>query len=175
MVLLTLPILGATSGAAGKAPTLVSLTVAGPSGFKSDPTDQTSGGRTGRINIGEASSADCDPTTLSPAQWVGSVLRYFDNDAARPDSYLILCVTQFRTVHEATAAQSRILALDGSSAIRLKDIPDAYLHATGPAEQISFAKGVYLVHVVSTDLEGTAMGLTLGQNLTAREYARLPK
>jgi hypothetical protein len=177
MVLLSIPLLGAPSGAvsAQKAPSLVSLTVGAPSGYHTDPTDQTSGGRTGRININEASSADCVPTSLSPAQWVGSVLRYFDKDAARPQSYLILCVTQMRTANEAAAVRTRLLTLIGSSAIRLKDIPGTYLHATGPAEELFFAKGVYFVRVVSTDLVGSAMGLTLGQNLTAREYARLPK
>jgi hypothetical protein len=175
MVFLTIPLLGAPSGAASSPKTLVSLTVTGPNGYKTDPTDQTSGGRTGQITIAEASSADCDPTTLSPGQWVGSVLRYFDKNPARPQSYLILCVTQMRTANDAAAVRARLLTAIGSSVIRLKDIPGTYFYATGPAEQIFFAKGVYFVRVVSTDLAGTAMGLTLGQNLTAREYARLPK
>jgi hypothetical protein len=174
MVLLTFPLLGATSGAANS-PTLVSLTVAGPSGFKSAAVNPTTGRRTGVINIVEARSAGCDPTTLSASQWVGSVQRYFEHDTARPQASLILCVTRMRSANDAAAIRSRLLAAIGSSAISLKDIPGAYLHATsGTVEEIFFAKGDYFVRVVSTDPAGSAMALTLGQNLTQREYVRLP-
>lgn len=105
---------------------------------------------------------------------MATVLRFFDKDAARPQSTLILCVTQLRTANEAAAVRNRLVAAIGSSVIKLKDIPGAYLHAVGAAEQIFFAKGVYFVRVVSTDLVGSAMGLTLGMNLAHREYARLP-
>jgi hypothetical protein len=173
MVLLTVPILGATSGAASTA--LTSLVVAGPSGFKSAAVNPTTGQRTGVISIAVARSADCDPTTLSASQWVGSVQRYYEHDTARPQASLILCVTQMRTSSDAAAIRSRLLAAIGSSAISLKDIPGAYLHASsGTAEEIFFAKGDYFVRVISTDPAGSAMALTLGQNLTHREYARLP-
>jgi hypothetical protein len=179
MTLLSFPVLSATSGAANahvsKSPTLVSLVVAGPSGFKSEPTDPSSGDHTGRVTLAVATSAECDPTALSPGQWVATVLRYFDKDAARPAASLILCVTQLRTTNDAAMDRARILNAIGSSAVRLKDIPGAYLHSVGDAEEIFFAKGDYFVRVVSADVEGTAMGLTLGQNLTQREYNRLPK
>jgi hypothetical protein len=179
MVFLTMPVLGTASGAAnshlGNTAGLASLVVAGPTGFKSEAVDPKSRIHTGRINIVAARSADCDPTTLSPSQWTASVLRYFDKNPARPQGFMTLCVTQFRTASEAIANRTRILAAIGTSAISLKDIPGAYLHAVGASEQIFFAKGVYFVRVVSTDVSGTAMALTLGQNLTQREYNRLPK
>jgi hypothetical protein len=179
LVLLTFPLLGATSGASSshlsKAPSLFSLTVAGPSGFVSAGVNPTTGRRTGAINIVEARAAGCDPTTLSASEWVGSVQRYFEHDTARPQAALILCVTQMRSANDAAGIRTRLLAGIGSSAIRLKDIPGAYLHATtGTAEEIFFAKGIYFVRVVSTDPAGSAMALTLGQNLTQREYLRLP-
>src|SRR5271155_1448591 len=179
LVLLTFAFIGATSGAASshlsKAPSLVSLTVAGPSGFKSAAVNPTTGLRTGVIDISVAKSASCDPTTLSASQWVGSVLRYYEHDTARPQATLILCVTQFRTANDAAAVRSRLLTAIGSSAITLKDIHGAYLHATSDsAEELFFAKGVYFVRVVSTGPAGTAMALTLGQNLPQREYVRLP-
>jgi hypothetical protein len=103
------------------------------------------------------------------------VQRYYEHDTARPQASLILCVTQMRTSSDAAAIRSRLLAAIGSSAISLKDIPGAYLHASsGTAEEIFFAKGDYFVRVISTDPAGSAMALTLGQNLTHREYARLP-
>lgn len=177
MVLLTFPLLGAPSGAASshlsKAPSLVSLVVAGPSGYTSEARDPTNKFRTGRINLSQASSTECDPTTLSAGQWVASVLRYFDNNSARPQSTLSLCVTQLRTANEAAAVRNRLVAVIGSSVIKLPDIPGAYLHAVGSAEQIFFAKGVYFVRIVSTDTVGTAMGLTLGENLAHREYVRI--
>jgi hypothetical protein len=166
---------GAANAHAAKTPTLLSLVVSAPSGFKSSPTDPTSRDRTGSVNIKVAGSADCDPTTLPPAQWVASVLKYYDDDASRPNAALIICVTQFRTASDATANRIRILSAIGSSAIALKDIPGTYLHAVASTEQIFFAKGVYFVRVTSTDVSGTAMALTLGQNLTLREYNRLPE
>jgi hypothetical protein len=150
------------------------LTVAAPSGFKSAAVNPISGRRTGVINFAEAGAADCDPTTLIASQWVGSVERFFEHDTARPQATLILCVTQFRTANDAAAVRTRILNAIGSSAIRLKDIPAAYLHASGTSEEIFFAKGAYFVRVISTDPVGSAMALTLGQNLTQREYNRLP-
>ena len=178
MVLLTFPLLGAPSGAASshlsKASSLVSLVVSGPTGFKSEPVDPTNHVRTGRINIVEARSAECDPTSLSPNQWVASVQRYFDKNPARPQSSLILCVTQFRTANQATANRNRILSAIGSSIVKLKDIPGAYLHTSGSAEQIFFAKGDYFVRMVSVDPAGSAMALTLGMNLAHREFVRLP-
>jgi hypothetical protein len=179
IVLLALPTFGTPSGALtshAKAPSLLSLVVGAPGGFKTESKDLVSGGRTGSINISEASSADCDPTNLGGGQWVASVLRYFDDSTAAPQTYEILCVTQLKTAHEATANRNRLLAAIGSSAIALTDIPGAYLHAVGPAEMIFFAKGVYLVRVVSTDVtpQSTALALTIGKVLAHREYVRLP-
>jgi hypothetical protein len=177
MVLLAFPLLGTASGAANshaKTTALASLTVAAPSGFKSAAVNPTSGRRTGSISFAVAGSAGCDPTALSASEWVGSVQRYFEHDSARPQATLILCVTQFRTAAYATAIRTRLLTVIGSSAVRLKDIPGTWLHASGTSEEIFFAKGVYLVRVVSTDPVGSAMALTLGQNLTQREYNRLP-
>jgi hypothetical protein len=179
LALVTVPTLSAASGAANahaSTASLTSLVVAGPPGYKSEAIDKVSRDRTGRINIKVAASADCDPTTLSPKQWRASVLRYFDNDRARPMTTLILCVTQLRTPADATAVGRRLLAAIGSSAVQLKDIPGATLHAVGTSEQIFFAKGDYFVRVVSTDSapQTTAMALTLGSNLAHREYVRLP-
>jgi hypothetical protein len=176
MVLLTFPLLSAPSGAASSrtSKTLASLVVAGPAGFKSAAVNPTTNRRTGAINIVEASSASCDTTTLSASQWVGSVQRYFEHDIDRPQATLTLCVTQFRTASEAAALRSHLVTTIGSSIVKLADISGAYLHASGTSEEILFAKGVYFVRVVSTDPVGSAMALTLGQNLTQREYVRLP-
>jgi hypothetical protein len=102
------------------------------------------------------------------------VQRYFEHDTARPQATLTLCVTQFRTANEAATLRSHLVTTIGSSVVKLADISGAYLHASGTSEEIFFAKGVYFVRVVSTDPVGSAMALTLGQNLTQREYVRLP-
>jgi hypothetical protein len=105
---------------------------------------------------------------------VGSVQRYFEHDTSRPQAVLILCVTQLRSASDAVAIRSRLLTAIGTSVVTLQDIPGAYLHASGTSEEIFFAKGDYFVRVTSTDPVGSAMALTLGQNLARREYVRLP-
>jgi hypothetical protein len=177
VVLCSMTTLSSPSGATGastKHSTLVPLVVAGPGGFFSDTKDETSGGRTGVINFNEASSADCSPTDLNRHQWVGSVLRYFDNNTADPETYVILCVTQFQSAQGAVANRNYLVAHGGSSRLRSAPIPGAYLNWSGPANIIYFSKGVYFVFVVGVDESKVAKGLAIASNVALRQYRRLP-
>jgi hypothetical protein len=164
-----------SSGAANKAPSLASLTLPSIAGFSSDKTDQTGGGPTGSINFNEASSADCDPTALNRKLWVASELRYFDNNRAEPETYVILCVTQFRTAAAAAANRKSLVGLGGSKQLTTVPIPGTYLKVVGPANILYFVRGDYFVYVVSLNLTTEAMSLPLGTNVAHREYLRLAK
>ena len=155
--------------------TLVSLVVSAPAGFTSDGVDQDSGGPTGSINFNEATSADCDPTALSRSQWVGSVLRYFDNNPADAETYVLLCVTQLRTSHDASVNRARVGALGASTVLASAHEPGVYLHTVGPAQQIFFSKGNYFVWIVAVDVPSAVRALSLGTNVAHREYALLPR
>lgn len=178
LITVTLPLVSATSGATNshaKTPTLLSLVVSGPAGFVSDSKDQTSGGATGRIQFSEATFTDCDPAGLTHGIWVASVLRYFDNNPADPESYVILCVTQLRNASDAVKNRNAVAALGGSKAPASIHVPSAHLNTVGPANQISFSKGNYFVWVVAVDLTSLPKGLAIASNVALREYARLPK
>jgi hypothetical protein len=165
---------GAVSSHTAKHRTLLSLVASAPAGFASDKTDQESGGPTGRINFDEASSADCNPAAMSRSQWVASVLRYFDNNPADAETYLLICVTQFRTGHDASVNRSHVGALRRSKELASVHEPGVYLETVGPAQQIFFSKGNYFVWIVSVDLSSVAEALALGSNLAHREYVLLP-
>jgi hypothetical protein len=154
---------------------LQSLVVSNFSGFTSESTDRVGGGPTGKINFNEAKSADCDPAGLSRTQWVSSVLRYFDNSSADPETYLLLCVTQLRTAHDAAVNFQRVSAISKPSGSLGTQAPGALHHSVGPANQIFFAKGDYFVWIVATSLSPTVKALVLGTSLAHRQYIKLPK
>jgi hypothetical protein len=179
VILISLQFLGVPSGASNarlsKAVSLQSLVVSNVSGFTSESVDKVGGGPTGRIDFNESTSADCDPSGLTRSGWVASELRYFDNDANDPETYLLLCVTQLRTAQDAVVNRKEVIALGGASQSSAVHVPGAYVHAVGPAVQIFFIKGIYFVWIVATTLSSNVKALPLGATLAHREYALLPK
>jgi hypothetical protein len=159
-----------------KVPALSSLVVPGPAGFASDATDETGGGPTGRIGFNEADSADCDPVGLTHGQWVGSVLRYFDNNPTDPETYVILCVTQLRSAHAATVNRNKLTDTRdfGATPAGLR-IPGSKMTNVGPAWQFTFSRSNYFVWVVGVSLTNQLKGLAFAANTVRREYARLSK
>jgi len=176
--MLAAPFVATPSGAVtahSKVPTLLSLVVPGPAGFDSDATDETGGGPTGKIGFSEAASADCDPAGLTQGQWIGSVLRYFDNNPTDPETYVILCVTQLRSAKAATANRNRVAALDFASAPAGLHVPGAHMRNVGPGWQFAFSRSNYFVWVVGVSATNQLKGLAFATNTVRREYARLPK
>jgi hypothetical protein len=159
-----------------KVPTLLSLVVPGPAGFASDATDETGGGPTGKIGFNEATSADCDPAGLTRGQWVGSVLRYFDNNPADPETYVILCVTQLRSARAATANRNKVTdTFDFEATPAGLRIPGSKMTNVGPAWQFAFSRSNYFVWVVGVSATNQLKGLAFATNVVRREYVRLSK
>ena len=184
-----------TSGGspAGSSPTttapqpVAALVAPTPTGFRAEATDKDSGGKTGSIGIAEAASADCDGvavTDLRQERWSASELRYFDDDPAYPDTYVLLCVTRLGTASDAERNQEQLVGarsgsiggLPAPTPFSVSGIPGAAGFRVGPGSEISFAKGRYLVFVVGAGVSsaGLAAAGTLATDLASAQYRRLP-
>jgi hypothetical protein len=177
ILLLSLPSFATLSGAVSarsKVPSLTSLVVPGPAGFASDATDETLGGPTGRIGFDQADAPDCDPLGLTHAQWVGSVLRYFDKNPSDPKTYVILCVTQLRSARAATANRNKLTdTYDFEATPAGLRIPGSKMTQVGPAWHFAFTVSNYFVWVDGLSASNQLKGLAFGVNVTRREYVRL--
>jgi len=157
-----------------------------PSGFTSEPTDEDSGGKAGTIGIAEAASADCDgvsETDLRQERWVTSELRYFDKNPAYPATYVLICVTELGSSSDASHNEQQLVAENGRSIgplpaptpFAVTGIPGAAGVLVGAAPKITFAKGRYVVFVVSAGVSapGLAALRTLATDLASAQYQRL--
>jgi len=166
---------------------LASLVAPTPPGFTAEATDMNGGGMTGKIGLPEASSADCDGVgqiVLHQDRWAASELRYFDNNAAYPRTYILLCVTQLHSSADASANQRQLIGVLGHSfgglpapaPFPVPGIPGASGYSVGPASEIFFARSTYFVFVVSAGASpaGLAGARTLATGLASTESQRLP-
>lgn len=153
---------------------LKSYIAATPSGFVSEKTDLVGGGPTGAIAFSEAVSADCNAGRATRAQWVGSALRYYDKSLAAQGVYMLLCVTQYRSLATSKSNMTKVAAIVHAKKSASVSVPGAVTAIVGPTRQIMFTKGDYFVFIVAASLNATINPTSYGVNLARRQLAALP-
>jgi hypothetical protein len=148
------------------------------SGFVSESTAM-GGEKTGVVSFEGATSADCGVSHSLRVSWKTSVLHYFDKSSAYPNTYEMICLTQFKS---SAASQSNVAELTAkmksSKAAHEKSyaefIPGGATAQEGHTTFIWFARGQYSVFMTGGNRMTDNAAFYTGV-IAIAQYGLLPK
>ena len=162
------------------------LAVPAPTGFRAENRVSATGALAGPLPKAVAATGECNgvtAATLTHEGWVASDLQSFGANPAYPKTELTSCLSQFRTVSQASSDMAQLVTdlqspTAGSQPATITSIPGAVgVETRAGLVRIAFSRGAYvaLVAASSQSPEGSADLVNLATDLASAQYATLAK